>query len=629
MGLLQKLETEIAYSREKVLAPLLLLPPSDSLSKQVILAYLKSQKDIYQLILESTKNLNRFEQELLPSLLIRGCETLENILSLLNDRSRLKFSHKESPEFKENLLRINSKILQVLTERPKNEGSTGSLTQDITSSDVFVKMLMKEDQLQRQAPLYLDIMDIKGQIENDPIFDYKLNMEARQIKAHQAKLNRVKSEVGPRSGQKGPISLGRLDSDGELKLTLKESEQMKVSDSKDKLGTISSINEEPTSFSKKTNMVNTPGSIGSFSNFAAFKSGDKLTSIPSPDLAHHPKVTAQFLPPVQTFGFIESPNKLTSVHKNVPGVFSFKEVHLVNKVALPVVLFIFSIKMKKLFFKRCKADLATALRDLEKALVEERLKNEALVNALSESKNSIAMKQNTSLGPVKSSSNLFGCDQGRFEIDLPQTAISRGSLTKDNHQRESSQASMNEAQDGGSIREEGPSDMKSKIEFESSAHKLLGSLRFNVKPTMKFSIKELSEVLQTIQSEERLNADTLSTSKELTRKKPFYSEQKQPPSNAKQTAIHYRNLAHSLASHSSSLFPMQPEVFRRTNPMRSQLIGSKSPFKDSEHDFKTAQSERSPSKQKQKSLSSKKMKVSSFMTNVSKKKLGPVKAELR
>jgi hypothetical protein len=615
MGLLQKLETEICYSKEKVLAPLLLSPPSDSLSKQVIIAYLKSQKEIYQLMLESTKNLNRFEQELLPGILVRGCENLENLSSLLSDRNRLKYTSKESSQFEAKLAQVNNKILDALCERANTDSSIASLGQEISSPDGFMKMIMKDDSPNRRTPLYLDIMEAKNQKNSDPIADFKLSLEVKQIKAHQKKLNLTNPESGRKFQLSGKTGRTKPESDGEIALTLVPPSPMKTTDSRQLPGTVSSVCEDPATLSKQSDKDTTPRSMGSFSNLVVHKAGDKSL----PDVESALKNTSNFLPMAHTFGCIDSPIVQPPKASTLVKINEKTVIPIVNKVALPVVLLLFSIKMKRLFFRQSKSDLAITVKNLEKALLEEKLKNEVLESVLSESKGPFYMRQNRSIGPVLCSSNLLGNDSGKLDSDL-LVVKSRASLVRSSEQREGSQLSMPDALDEGSMRLESATKLKSKFDSFNKQTKLLGSLNFDIKPAMKFSIKELSDVLNTIQSEERQLVDEHSSAKDLLQNKPLYSDHKLGHLNARQTAIHYRNLAQSLNSNSSSLFLGQTELFRRSGQAKGLPQNSRSPIKYLVKDEFQDQTDRNTSKFKAKSLTAKKAKVSSFMTSVSKKK---------
>ena len=201
----------IGASREQVLAPLLLSPPSALQSKQVAKAYLCTQTELYRILLETLKSGNG---EKLLGVLQRGWESLENLVSLLNERSRLK-SICSDPE---KLNRTNRRIVDMLSPNGQSELPWQHL------EDSFSRLLMPESEIKRLDPIHFEGLDTNNDLSNNLIEDYKLTLDAQLIKINQAKYpNKKQASSGFHEFCKYEGSLEEFNTPDELNLRLASS----------------------------------------------------------------------------------------------------------------------------------------------------------------------------------------------------------------------------------------------------------------------------------------------------------------------------------------------------------------------------------------------------------------------
>jgi len=170
----------ICASREQVLAPLLLSPPSPVQSKQVAKAYLCSQTDLYRILIESIR---AGKGEKLLGMLQRGWEALENIVSLLNERGRLKNNGSDPEE----LNKTNRKILDSLS----SNGQDSSIRQSI--DDSFARLLEPESGQKKTPTIYFDATEPPANYNLNIIEDYRLTLDAQLIKLNQQKYSNKNS----------------------------------------------------------------------------------------------------------------------------------------------------------------------------------------------------------------------------------------------------------------------------------------------------------------------------------------------------------------------------------------------------------------------------------------------------
>lgn len=547
MTILKKLEQTINESREKVLAPLLLIRPSPELSKQVIRAYLKSQADLYQLMLESTRSLNRFEADQLPSVIAAGCEMIENLVTLLNERSRLKYSEFEPEKLDEKLNKVNRRILDMLQKKGSTGIGNGRSPRTQLNDEAFKRLLTDDGVHDALTPLFSDIMEVNAKQDIDSVAEFKLTLDTHEI--NQARKLRSMDQInkyGKSSSQE------RLLNPAIDYIWSKKIVSQNVKSEKKKIGSLIDRGFGPASGTNLVNSISSPH----------MKESDTLPSlnylpIPSRDLDKLARFCKEQEEALQTTGkfaakstieYLDSEAGSPSMKDEVQPK-QGKQAEFGLRLALPIFLHFLANKNKRMFFKKCREDLALAVRDLKRALKEEKLKNLTLVQALTNSKSSPSLQW---LNPLSrrggSGSRQFVKDSDRMDTDIPLNLASRNSHHRSVDDRNRSQGSEPDFTYEISSKADCWSKSSDKFLDGKQSELKTKSKAKQSKPTVKYSIKDFCEFTGDSQPEiwhaTEKKAPSIPIlnifSKRIDKDYGTYS-------SAKKTAIHFKNLAESLS----------------------------------------------------------------------------------
>lgn len=544
MGIMKKLELTIAESREKVLAPLLLTKPSPDLSKQVIRAYLKTQAQLYQLMLESTRHLNRFEAEQLPAVVASGCEMIENLTTLLNERSRLKYSESEPAILDDKLSKVNRRILELLEKKPSRSLNRENTKREDLCDDEFKRMLTFQASRDSLAPLFDDIMEAKEKNEIDSIAEFRLTLDTNTIKQHRKLKTRPQLDKYGKAASHDRLLHPSVD----LKLPKNGTSHYLKSESKTSEARLySSILREkmPRADKNALDSKMKGPAIQSTLNHQE----NLMHEVPEiSDICDMQQITAKFFQSNPSFAILDSPV--------VAQQLTFDNIKVANrskdfgiKLVLPVLLHLLLNRYKRKFFKRCKADLAVALRNLEIALKEERLKNDVLVQVLSGSKNSLSAQWSNPLARKHGDgSRLFVLDSARMDTELPLNIGSNNSLQRSINERHGSHGSEPDFTYEASLRAECWSKQSDRYyEDIGSEHKRKG-IGQPRKPVIKYSIKDFCDLTKDSQPSSQFMQDKALRSNPILN---IYSKKLEKDciahSSARKTALHFKNLAENLS----------------------------------------------------------------------------------
>lgn len=143
-----KVYEALKQAREKVLAPVILNPPSTQLSKQIIKGFLQSQLCLYQAVIDKIQAKETIELENLLSTLGQGKDTLEDLVHLLSDRSRLKSSDLPIERRRKEQIELEKKIADILFSKTKPE-ILGEKTRP--SDDIFSQLVGQNLRIQNHA----------------------------------------------------------------------------------------------------------------------------------------------------------------------------------------------------------------------------------------------------------------------------------------------------------------------------------------------------------------------------------------------------------------------------------------------------------------------------------------------
>ena len=175
MKAIHSLGQALSASVEKVLTPLLLQTPSKALSMWLLKAFLESQKTVYSSLVACL--LPNSEPQLLKPLQVLQAALchLEEIESLLKEKSRLKSRKTASPETSEQILRLSRRILDCLRTDSQHH-VTSSTTKKPSGMDTLADVLSRNtafedgtetlDSEQNKAAFRHHMMKIDTQLTN-------------------------------------------------------------------------------------------------------------------------------------------------------------------------------------------------------------------------------------------------------------------------------------------------------------------------------------------------------------------------------------------------------------------------------------------------------------------------------
>lgn len=176
MKAVHSLGQALSASVEKVLAPLLLQAPSKALSMWLLKAFLESQRSVYSSLIACLSQASQPQASKPLQVLQAAHQHLEELESLLKEKSRLKSRRPATPETCEQVLRLSRRILDCLITDSQNYASffagnkpagADTLADALSRNTLFEDGTETLDSEQNKAAFRQHLLKIDAQLTNN------------------------------------------------------------------------------------------------------------------------------------------------------------------------------------------------------------------------------------------------------------------------------------------------------------------------------------------------------------------------------------------------------------------------------------------------------------------------------
>ena len=403
-----RLSQVIDQSREQVLAPLLLSPPSASQSQSVVKAYLSSQSSLYRLLAESLREMmpsfnqqKMGEKEAVLKSLSEAWEKLDRIVSLLHERTTLKSGlalsagnldtrnmnglgsqHQSglpqqlstiAPEVQLEVNKLNRRILELLSPPKDPEDSI----QD--ESDQVLMRLIGHTPKEVEAKIFFEGGLRPTGYDRNPIDDFRLNLDAQY---HTLTKSGTKSQK--KTGGKSRLTSASKRQDENDKFILPDTSArrqtrdvaaklFKSPDNHDikPMGNHYTFLAASTSEDQFAELLRVSPSKNSQEEDPFRLRKSPLRNQPQTDLS----------PPEDCFKIYKT-LKASEQKPSVSSLASPKGQTSFEKAKLCILLDILQKRFKRTFVRRAKASYLVTLKQLQEELEVQKQRNEMLMNLL-------------------------------------------------------------------------------------------------------------------------------------------------------------------------------------------------------------------------------------------------------